>query len=93
VAQRLLNFAQLHLGFQIIALVEQLFARTQRDLDLHQRVLEIHAQRNQRTAAGGERLGDLAKLVAVQQQLSDPLGVMVIDVAERILLDVRIVQP
>src|SRR5262249_48206442 len=90
------GFADLALRFGLLlifALVVQLLAVGNGQLDLGPAVLEVHSQGNEGEAALRGLGGELGDLAAVQQQLARPLRLVIQPVAHRVFGDVAAEQP
>jgi hypothetical protein len=73
---------------EVAALVALLLAACERDLDLHLPVLEVDARGNEREAALTGLPEEGVDLAAVQEELAVAVGLVVLDVALRVLVDV-----
>src|SRR3990172_7789224 len=70
-----------------LALVVDLLAAPDADLDLREPVLEVELQRDQREPLLLDLPGELRDLAAMQQDLAPALWLVVVDIAERVGLD------
>src|SRR5579871_3507614 len=91
--ERLVHLTHLHFLFEVVPLVEAFLAGAKGNLDLDQGPLEIHPERDESLSPGIHREGDFPDVVPMQEELSNALGIVVVDVPERIGLDMRPVEP
>ena len=77
----------------VVAFVERLFAFAHADGDFHFSVLPEKRQRKQRVALDGCEFKQFPDFRFVQKQFSRRLGFVILDVAVRIFVNVRVVEP
>ena len=92
-AERALDLAPLIALAQRAALVGEILAPCERDLDLRVRTFEVHPGRHKREALLCGLPDEPLDLPAVHEELPWALGVVVLSRGRRVRRDVRVVEP